>query len=758
MENRNYIIDRLTSKRTSIEEFNYDHLTAPPISSMFTPYDIAELNNIARSLKLSGKPQLKYQMIDRIMRRRGFEKFIGGTNRVSYRPIEDNRFLVKIATDAVGLGDNPAEFRNQYLFKPFVTKVFEITSCGTLGIFERVNPITSREEFLSVASDIFEVINEWFVGEYVLADIGTKFFMNWGIRKNFGPVLLDFPYAYKLDGNKLFCSAPDSTSPTGRCEGVIDYDNGFNFLYCTKCGAKYKAQELAQAIESSKIIVKGKDETRMKIRISGGSKNINETIIVGENAGVSVKKTPSRPKTAEKKTEAPRNNYSQQQKPTAPAYNYNTQQSVNMRPEKVPNKPVQSPIEFDESLKKQNQEEVLADCLKKIEDIFASDSMTEAKRNEFVKKINESFSKFHCNCSDLDNVESEPDRNEDPKEMILQNLEKASKYAFIASGMDPKNLDLHNSNDSETYMKLVEKLGVGKNADVFMNLIKDALGTPFLEFLCFVAMKTNVKIFVDGKIDSYNGDKVEIGLRINLKNFADFREHKIYGCNRTISLELNQIANFLGDNGFVVLTEDEYQSTMKNEVDKAVDKAREEFLETVKNTEEKVEASNIQKPEKKYSGFYYFASKVINIKDILPNAQSTKVIVLIDPDDGSFATMDTDENEDLIIALSTINDRDVDELSIVSTKWLNGLLESREEQKEEEVPGYNYDSNEEEVIENSEDITDEEPVDVDTIPEYNNYTEEESSTLTQKIQIPEEIRAGIFPPNVSVNGVSVEEE
>ena len=754
MENRNYIIDRLTSKRTSIEEFNYDHLTAPPISSMFTPYDIAELNNIARSLKLSGKPQLKYQMIDRIMRRRGFEKFIGGTNRVSYRPIEDNRFLVKIATDAVGLGDNPAEFRNQYLFKPFVTKVFEITSCGTLGVFERVNPITSREEFLSVASDIFEVINEWFVGEYVLADIGTKFFMNWGIRKNFGPVLLDFPYAYKLDGNKLFCSAPDSTSPTGRCEGVIDYDNGFNFLYCTKCGAKYKAQELAQAIKSSKIIVRGKDESRMKIRISGGSKNFNETIVVGENAGVSVKKTPTRPKTTEKK-EAPRNNYNQQQKPTAPAYNYNTQQSVNMRPEKVPNRPVQSPIEFDESLKKQNQEEVLADCLKKIEDIFGSDSMTEAKRNEFVKKINESFSKFNCNCCDLNNVEGESDKNENPRELMLRNLKKASQFAFEAAGLDPENKDLHDSCDSEVYMKLVEELGVGKNADKFMDLIKNTVGTPFLEFLCFVAMKTNVKIFIDGKIDSIVDNKVEISLRINLKNFVDPKEHKIYGCNRTVALDMNQITSFLRDNGFLVMTEDEYQTNMKAEVETAVNEAKEEFLDTVKDIE--VENSD-KKTEKKYSGFYYFASKVINIKDILPNSQSSKVIVLIDPEDGSFATMDTDENEDLIIALTTINDRDVDELSIVSTKWLDGLLKSREEQKEDEAPSYNYDySGEEETVENSEETT-EEAADVDMIPEYNNYTEEESPTLTQKIQIPEEIRAGIFPPNVSVNGVSVDEE
>ena len=35
-----------------------------------------------------------------------------------------------------------------------------------------------------------------------MADIGTNFFMNWGIRPGFGPVLLDYPYVYELDGNK----------------------------------------------------------------------------------------------------------------------------------------------------------------------------------------------------------------------------------------------------------------------------------------------------------------------------------------------------------------------------------------------------------------------------------------------------------------------------------------------------------------------------------------------------------------------------
>ena len=47
------------------------------------------------------------------MRRRGFVKFAAGTNRVVYRPVESDTFVIKVAYDAIGLGDNPKEFRNQ---------------------------------------------------------------------------------------------------------------------------------------------------------------------------------------------------------------------------------------------------------------------------------------------------------------------------------------------------------------------------------------------------------------------------------------------------------------------------------------------------------------------------------------------------------------------------------------------------------------------------------------------------------------------
>lgn len=271
---RSSAIDRLQSKLVSVDEFNFDRLSAPPLYSLLTQYDIDNLYRIATSVRYSGNPRKKYKAIDDIMKARGFVKLSAGTNRVVYRFLEDDRFVIKVAADAVGIKDNPKEFINQHIFKPFVTKVFEVSPCGTVGLFERVNPITSREEFASVADDIFDVINNWFIGEHVMADIGTKFFMNWAIRTSFGPVLLDFPYVYELDGNKLYCSAPNDKSETGRCDGVIDYDDGFNFLVCQKCGVRYRVNELAKSIKDETIIVKGRRTKRMRVSVTRNGVNI----------------------------------------------------------------------------------------------------------------------------------------------------------------------------------------------------------------------------------------------------------------------------------------------------------------------------------------------------------------------------------------------------------------------------------------------------------------------------------------------------
>ena len=232
-------------------------------------------------------------MIDKILVPRGFKKMASGTNRVTYRFLDDYRIVLKVAIDKVGLSDNGNEYKNQHILKPFVTKCFEVSPCGTVGLFERVIPITSREEFQNIAEDVFDLINN-LIGKYVLEDIGEKFYMNYGLRDGFGPVLLDYPYVFELDGRKLICNVTDPFEPLGYCGGEIDYDLGYNNLICRKCGKRYLATELKSEENSDnpKIIVKGEDII-MKCVLKRGDEIVSE---LNSKDPVSVDTIPSRDK------------------------------------------------------------------------------------------------------------------------------------------------------------------------------------------------------------------------------------------------------------------------------------------------------------------------------------------------------------------------------------------------------------------------------------------------------------------------------
>lgn len=289
MNSRDYLLNKLKSRSVTIDEFNFDKLQAPPLYSLLSPTDVGDLYTIAHSIKYSAQSEKKYNMIKQIMNRRGFAKLSAGTNRVVYKFLEDNSFVAKIAYDDVGRRDNPAEFRNQFLLKPFVAKTFEVSPCGTVAISERVQPIQNRQEYVAVADDVFALITEFLIGDYVLADIGSNYFLNVGIRPGFGCLLLDYSYCYKIDHKKLYCSRPDPRTVSGLCDGEIDYDDGFNFLVCTKCGAQYKAKELELEIEKvGNVIVKDKGGLKMKIRVNGGSLGKDTVVELGNTPTKSI--------------------------------------------------------------------------------------------------------------------------------------------------------------------------------------------------------------------------------------------------------------------------------------------------------------------------------------------------------------------------------------------------------------------------------------------------------------------------------------
>lgn len=251
------VLDILYSEERSPLDFHFDSLLGPNVSYFFSEQELYELYNIAKSNKLAGNPKEKKRLINNIVHPKGFRRIFSGTNRVIYRYLEDTSFCLKIAFDSVGLSDSLREYQNQYHLKPFCVKVFDVHQSGIAATIEYVQPIRTMIEFAQVAGDVFDLIVKRIIGKYVLDDIGCiEFFQNYGVRKGFGPVLLDFPYMYRLDGNKLYCSAQNRVTKE-HCNGLIDYDATFDNIVCTKCGKRYFAKNLENQIDDNLIFVKG---------------------------------------------------------------------------------------------------------------------------------------------------------------------------------------------------------------------------------------------------------------------------------------------------------------------------------------------------------------------------------------------------------------------------------------------------------------------------------------------------------------------
>lgn len=258
------LFDMIARSEFDIAQSVYLNLKAPSLNSLISPTEVGDLHYLVNSAKYSSKVELKDKYVKEILGRRGFVHFHSGTNRNAYRFLEDQRFILKMPHSSSGKDDNILEYRNQHIPMPFCTKVFEVSPCGTLSIVERVQPFTRREDYAVYADVIFDIIVSRFIGKYVVADIGTKYFRNWGLRENWGVVLLDFPYIFEVDQAKLFCNRIDPVTKHF-CGGVLDYDMGFNEIVCTKCGAVYRANELKRKLEDNLIVKEG--STNMNVQM-----------------------------------------------------------------------------------------------------------------------------------------------------------------------------------------------------------------------------------------------------------------------------------------------------------------------------------------------------------------------------------------------------------------------------------------------------------------------------------------------------------
>lgn len=626
MDNRSYVIERMKSKLVTIDEFNFDALSAPPLYSLITPTDVGDLHYLATSIKYSAKLDLKRKYIDEILNRRGFRLFGAGTNRVVYSFYEDNSFLLKTAIDDVGRTDNPAEFRNQYFLKPFVSKMFECSQCGTVSLVERGTPITSREMFRSIAEDVFTLINEFFVGEYVLADIGSKFFMNYAIRilpggGHWGVILVDYPYLYRLDGNKLFCNAPDKTSPSGKCEGVIDYDAGFNFLHCTKCGAPYKAKDLELKIKKDEIVVKERGGLKnMKIRLVGGSKNVDKSVEIN-NPVAGVPSVPRRP------LQSTQNAQQQQQKPYNNKYKKPYRNNYNQSPdkEKTVNGAVvdgrnitpKSPVGFDDSIKRQQvkpQKSTFDNINEKL--IYIMDNLKYIQSENQLQSIRDKVFILVDRLNMRSMFEPEKVEAEEPEK---------------------NDLDIIN----ESFAAAYDVLETAENDSRFDDINEYLQNESFIKIL---NEYTDLSI-ASGRYEILDNNRLEISVEpiITTRTVVDDEgeencDELMHGSVRTINIDGLEFKN----NDEVV---------------------EETVVSDVPESEESVEECVTP-----FNGFSFYSAKTMDIRDIDPEQESSKILA-VTTSDGRYAS---GENGNMIL-IDIIDGQTYRNKEIVSSNWLEGI-------------------------------------------------------------------------------------
>lgn len=264
----------MLKKNTKLWIQRFNAMSHPPISAYITQEDVILLHELFTSAEFGQYPKSeKIQVADMVLEKRGFYRYHSGTNRIVYALHGDNSILIKVAVDNIGISDNYSENRNQQYLKPFVPKVYDVTPCGTIEMIERVNPIKSQQEFLNMVDNIFFLLKFIFTDKFIMEDIGTDFFMNWGVRDGFGAVLLDFPYLYVAIPSRLKCVQVSKDGVP--CNGDLEYDDGMNTIICSKCHHRYAAKDIGMPIERY-IINKSQED----LKVEGGSHMDFDNIVV----------------------------------------------------------------------------------------------------------------------------------------------------------------------------------------------------------------------------------------------------------------------------------------------------------------------------------------------------------------------------------------------------------------------------------------------------------------------------------------------
>jgi len=253
----------------------FDDLQGPMVEDLFDAETIKSIKLVVTNPKIKFFKD-KFRILAGILNPLGYILAHAGTNRVVFQPQFDDSFVVKIGLDIAGRTNNPNEIVNQKYLKPFVCKCFDTTDDGVIGTFERVVPIENLYQLWSVREDIFDIMRA-ITKRFVIDDFGTEAFKNWGVRKGFGPVLLDYADMYILDKDTAYCRKPIDWHSTAVCGGELGYTPGYNKIMCKKCGGIGKAKQYKGKEKLSVYVPSRGIDMGIKCVIKVGGKTVFST-------------------------------------------------------------------------------------------------------------------------------------------------------------------------------------------------------------------------------------------------------------------------------------------------------------------------------------------------------------------------------------------------------------------------------------------------------------------------------------------------
>ncbi len=253
----------------------FDDLQGPMVEDLFDAETIKSIKMTVTNPKIKFFKD-KFKILAGILNPLGYILAHAGTNRVVFQPQFDDSFVVKIGLDIAGRTNNPNEIVNQKYLKPFVCKCFDTTDDGVIGTFERVVPIENLYQLWSVREDIFDIMRA-ITKRFIIDDFGTEAFKNWGVRKGFGPVLLDYADMYILDKDTAYCRKPIDWHSTAVCGGELGYTPGYNKIMCKKCGGIGKAKQYKGKEKLSVYVPSRGIDMGIKCVIKVGGKTVFST-------------------------------------------------------------------------------------------------------------------------------------------------------------------------------------------------------------------------------------------------------------------------------------------------------------------------------------------------------------------------------------------------------------------------------------------------------------------------------------------------